>query len=448
MSGSTVTKRLMIDCGALPVRGEGPVDQMILPDFAVLSDGKKIDAVAVTHAHNDHYYGLPMVRGNLAPNAPIVGTHSSVVALRHIYDRELEMLEAGVTDEKLYDADAIKDIQRRLRGCRGEGEQTLLDLPVWVQSAAHIPGACSYTIKVEGQNLHFTGDWCKQDQTTIRGVRKLPRGWESDYDLGTDNTYGASPTVEGVTWKSEAKRLVDTCRQALLEGRRVLIYTFGLHRAGLIAHLLQQNYVTEYGPVFVDGSAVGFTRIFADVRSLWCRSDRPYVVDQIEFITSRRQREATLANDSGIWIVSSGMGGPGLGGSAMFREEMIGDPTALQVFTGYLAPDSDGFKLVEAAKRRRPGQTMELTFRERRQITDEWHDKTLPFNCQVDRYGLSGHSNFEDLIASHEESKAKLTVLSHGSVDALANVERTLLDRGCSRQLIRADQTPSFEIEL
>jgi hypothetical protein len=144
------------------------------------------------------------------------------------------------------------------------------------------------------------------------------------------------------------------------------------------------------------------------------------------------------------------MGGPGYPGAGTFwRKQVLGDPTATIFFTGYLAPDSDGAKIVAAAKERdETGEAISVTFRELDKIGGVWHDVVLPLRCRVERVRLGGHSGRDATIQWFRQMNAPVMVLSHGSVEALENVERELRASGYEGRLVRADLEPSFEIEL
>ena len=74
--------RFVTDCGLMPA-GDG---QTLLPNFNALKDGKKIDAVFITHLHTDHVGALPRLLPYLATQARIFLSDPTWAMLEHVLD--------------------------------------------------------------------------------------------------------------------------------------------------------------------------------------------------------------------------------------------------------------------------------------------------------------------------------------------------------------------------
>ncbi|AKV55002.1 metallo-beta-lactamase family protein [Bifidobacterium actinocoloniiforme DSM 22766] len=65
---------LLIDCGVLFPEEEQPGVDLILPDFSYIKDKlDQIDALVLTHGHEDHIGGVPYLL-NLRPDIPLIGS--------------------------------------------------------------------------------------------------------------------------------------------------------------------------------------------------------------------------------------------------------------------------------------------------------------------------------------------------------------------------------------
>jgi ribonuclease J len=65
---------LLIDCGVLFPEEEQPGVDLILPDFSYIKDRlDEVDALVLTHGHEDHIGGVPYLL-KLRPDIPLIGS--------------------------------------------------------------------------------------------------------------------------------------------------------------------------------------------------------------------------------------------------------------------------------------------------------------------------------------------------------------------------------------
>ena len=65
---------LLIDCGVLFPEEEQPGVDLILPDFNYIKDRlDKVDALVLTHGHEDHIGGVPYLL-KMRPDIPLIGS--------------------------------------------------------------------------------------------------------------------------------------------------------------------------------------------------------------------------------------------------------------------------------------------------------------------------------------------------------------------------------------
>ncbi len=444
VDGQSVIRRIVVDCGAGLHRGGG-VAGVLGPDLSLFADGRVIDAVLLTHAHHDHMGCLPALVPFLAPDAGIWMTKPTAAALQIIWRGELGS-SRPLGGPKLYTKEQVREAQRRIREFDYAGEHEVLPgMAVWVHPAGHISGACSSPIRAGRRLVHYSGDRCDHDQPGVLGCPALPDEWHPDVVAGSDCTYGQDVAVTA-DWDSEMDRTVRVCREALKDDRRVLLYTFALHRAGVIAHELQRRGLCRLGPVYVDGTAADYAKLFTDGRHFWCDRDQPFVIDEVGFIRDRRHRERIAAAAGGCVVIAPpGMGGPG-GSGSWWRREFLPDRDAVVAFTGYVASGTDGDLILKAeAVRQATGSVQRVMFQETDQ-RGQVHNVSLPLHCRIEHFRLGGHNNRQGTVRWFLDMVPDIAVLSHGSVGALAQVESDLAGGGM--KLIRADLQPEVELDI
>lgn len=146
---------LIVDCGVLFPEDEQPGVDLILPDFSYLDDRwDDIDAVVLTHGHEDHIGAVPFLLRNRA-DIPVYGSQLTLALLaaklrEHRIKAELREVAAGDTVE-------------------------VADFDLEFLAVTHsIPDALAVAISAGDQVVLHTGDF-KLDQLPLDGrVTDLP----------------------------------------------------------------------------------------------------------------------------------------------------------------------------------------------------------------------------------------------------------------------------------
>ncbi|MDT4951363.1 MAG: ribonuclease [Pseudonocardiales bacterium] len=167
---------LVVDCGMLLGKTNSPGVDVTLPDWSAFADRlDDIDAVVLTHGHEDHIGALPYLLRD-RKDIPIIGSR----------------LTLALVASKL-DQHRLKPDLRTVR----EGEQFALG-PWGLQFFAvnhSIPDALAVAIRVGGQTILHTGDF-KMDQTPLDGrLTDLP-GFSRLGDEGVDLLLSDSTNAE------------------------------------------------------------------------------------------------------------------------------------------------------------------------------------------------------------------------------------------------------------
>ena len=152
-------RRILIDCGLSFPRDEMPGVDLVLPDFAYLREAPGgIDAVILTHGHEDHIGALPYVMREIGVRE-VWGTRLTLGMVKSKLD------EHGLLrDAEFIEIDTERRPGRRAGRSRPSSRASRTRCPTPSRSR------CTPT---EGTILH-TGDY-KIDHTPIDGRRDRPR---------------------------------------------------------------------------------------------------------------------------------------------------------------------------------------------------------------------------------------------------------------------------------
>jgi ribonuclease J len=207
---------LVVDCGVLFPEADQPGVDLILPDFTAIADRlDDVEAVVLTHGHEDHIGGVPYLL-RLKPDLPLVGSRFT-----------LALVEAKLREHR------IDPYSLTVRA--GQVEQ-LGPFRCEFYAVNHsIPDALALAIGTEAGTVLHTGDF-KMDQLPLDGVLTDLGGFARLGEQGVDLLLADSTNAE-IPGFVASEREIGPVLDGLFRTatRRIIVASFASH-----VHRVQQ----------------------------------------------------------------------------------------------------------------------------------------------------------------------------------------------------------------
>jgi len=403
-------RALVFDAGMHP-KCEG---QAALPDFSHIPEGK-LDAVFITHAHQDHIGALPVLTQRERQARVFMSQPTSEIAdiMLHNSVNVMQHQSKEGRGDPLFTHRGVDLSQNAWQPCRmltrysfdGERASTAED-NFEFHHAGHILGASGVKITLEGKTIFYTGDVNFENQTLIRGAQFPTKGVDV---LIMETTRGDQATPPGFTRAKEEDRLGEAILEAFATDSAVTIPVFALGKTQeLLAMLwrLQERGAIPRVPLYIGGLSNSISKLYDEHSKDAQRIHSEFTVrkEADPFIMLRGDLANAKVRKRAIYALSSGMMTENTG-SNLFARKILADPAQHLFFIGYSDPDSPAGK-VRATEQGAPVFLDEAS-------------PPLPLNCNISEFSFSSHASREGLLNYATKLSPKKIILVHGDPSAL-----------------------------
>jgi metallo-beta-lactamase family protein len=439
--GSNVI-RILTDCGIEYGHGRR--------DPPLRFDPKTLDAVVLTHGHADHVGELPtlMAKGYL-------GHYISTPATKDIVRQQL-LTEQRIAEWRAKESGGKvrftqQDIARAMQQFRLHDYLVPRELAPGVRvtfyDAGHILGSAQALYEIQDENgrwmrILMSGDLGRLDNETAFN-RKPDLQYPKDIDyILMESTRGSQRQA---TREDSRKAWEDIVQDACRNGRRVVCGAFSIMRAQLVLDDLYRLHLNgrlpRDLPIFLDSpSAVEVIDIIRNhpecytpqvARELARQGDNSFDFPNLH-VTVTKEDSKRINRLKGPFIVIATSGMWDHGRVRYHLEQVIDDPNALLVQTGYQARGTLGRRLQEG-----PAEHPKLRIAQ--------HYQKYKAGLRM-IHGYSGHADIDDITKHLAGTHAKGIFLVHGEQQSSMDAARVLYGRGHDRLIIPEKYQP-YELD-
>jgi metallo-beta-lactamase family protein len=413
------SNRLLLDCGLFDSERLDPSS----PNRQLSFDARALDAVIVSHAHNDHIGRLPcLIRaGYKGPiyTTPATGDITNVMLRDSARIQREEMRNAHVryphieAPEPLFDLADVEWVVERIDRVPYRAPREIVPgVTLTYHDAAHILGSAivqlDYRENGRARRFVFTGDLGRRNTSLLPDPTQV----QHIDILVSESTYG---NRELETYDRLIKQLHAIVARATRLGSRIVIPAFSLGRTQRMVYCLQELYTLHKVrpiPIYVDSPlALRLTEIHREypeaytphARRLMDKDPLYFGSKYVEFCaTWDDSRRLNHLDGPMVIIASSGMCEAGR--IRHHLRHVVTDPDNAIVIVSFQAEGTLGRQLSEGV--------------ERVQIFDQWFDLNAAVYV-LD--GFSGHADRNDLAWWYEQTGGGIETafLVHGELEAM-----------------------------
>ncbi len=406
-------KSIILDAGLHP-KIEGLASA---PDYSLVPEGT-VDAIIVTHAHQDHLGSLPLLTRR-EPQARVFMTEPTARIAEIMLHNGVNVMmrqreDDGILEYPLFthrgvDLSAQAWHRRPIRqrfNIAGDRSHDDDEVTFEFFDAGHILGSVGVVIRYKGRSIFYTGDVNFENQTLMRGADFPEEGVDV---LIMETTRGDSPTPTGFSRADEEDRLAKGLRRAFDRGGSVTIPVFALGKTQELLAILWKMRIRgllAHVPIYIGGLSTKISGVYDALAASSVRSHPEFLLlqEMAPYVLSGNEIHSISPRKKCIFALSSGMMTEHTL-SNIFCRRVIGDPNQTLFFVGYSDPESPAGRIRSAA----PGDPV---------VLDKAHPP-IPVRCHIEEFNFSAHANRETLRNYALLLKPAKIVLVHGDRPAI-----------------------------
>ena len=402
----TPQSKILLDCGInVAAKGKEKFPYLDVSEFKI----NELDAIILSHAHLDHSGLIPYLF-KMGYNGPIYMTAptrdiSALLALDFI----------GVAYKQaatpLFSSTDIKEMVKHTI-CLEYNEVTDIapDIRITLYNSGHALGSSIVHMNIGNgaHNLIYTGDF-KYVRTRLldRAISNFPR-------LETmiiESTYGSKNDVLPPRKESE-EQLIETIKETIEKGGKILIPELGLGRAQetmlILEEAMRENKLPKV-PIYIDGMIWDINGVHtaypdflnSQIRREIFADNNPFVSDVFKRVGSPAERKQVIEGGPCVVLATSGML---VGGASVeyFRHFATNKKNKI-CFVCYQGQGSLGRQIQEGVKQV--------------QMNVEGRDEIIEVNFDVVTIdGLTAHAGRNELLefANRTQPRANRIIINHG----------------------------------
>ncbi len=384
----------LLDCGVKRTIAGDHVGEY--PAWEYL-DPASLDAVILTHAHEDHSAALPVLYKNGFTGTVYCTPPTAELAVEYCHTWRKTVERYGF--QAPYSAEDVE----RVRFARCEyGEEIDLGLKVTFSPSGHLLGSAMCHLEWQGHRLLYTGDAAWESPLLAD-----PEDPVSEV-LIVDGSYGA----QTFTRRTTEERLLALIREAGSRGGMTLLPLPRLGRSQDVMLLLQEE-SASLPPIFVEAglreACADYARFASWLRpGAMVRLERALASPAFHWVETAAQRRSAWQTPAAVILATDAMFSNGT--SVDHLHALAGSARNLIVLTGHQAPGTPGREL-EQGKR-------DLAMAQGR----------LSVNARVERVTLKVHPVLSETLQLIGTNTREVFIV-HSERDAADELERELRAR-------------------
>jgi len=437
--------RILLDCGLFDSDRVDPNS----PNRSFTFEPRDLDAVIVSHAHNDHIGRLPcLVRAGYRGPMYVTPATADITSVMLRDSARIQREDARNGSIKapgaepidplfeLADVEWVVEQFRRIR--YDEPSEILPGVTLTFKDAGHILGSAIVQIDFvedgKPRRFVFTGDLGRRNM----GLLPDPTPIQDIDILVSESTYGAKELEPNIKLMKQLHAII---ARAIRLQSRVVIPAFSLGRTQRMVYCLQELFAVHKVrpiPVFVDSPlALRLTDIHREYPEAYTLEARRLMDKDPKYFGSKYVEFCETWDDSrrlnympGPMVVIASSGMCEAGRIRHHLKHTVEDPDNAIVIVSYQAEKTMGRRIADGV--------------ERLQIMDQW----LDLNAAVYVLdGFSGHADRNDLSWWYEQSGGGIgkAFLVHGEPDSLTALA-PLLQPHVETPVVIPERLESYEV--